>query len=327
MAEEPLLAVAGLTLTVRTPRGPVAVVDRLDFELRRGEALALVGESGCGKTLTALSLIGLLPPGVQRRAGRVQFQGTDLAALPERELRAYRGKRIAMVFQDPATALNPVLRVGAQVEETLELHRPMPRAQRRAEVLRWFGDLGLPEPARCARLYPHELSGGQRQRVALAMALAAEPELLVADEPTAALDMTVQAQILELLAQQRRRYGLSLLWIGHDLAAAAQLCERVAVLYAGRLAECGPLRQVLEQPRHPYTQGLLAAVPQLDRPGVPHGIPGRVPPPAEFPDGCRFRNRCPAAFEPCGREPAAWSVGPDHASACWLQAPREAVPA
>lgn len=324
MAEPPLLEVEGLTLAVRTGRGAGAaeatVVDGLSFALQRGETMALLGESGCGKTLTALALLRLLPPEVRWAAGRVRYAGTDLAQLRERELCRYRGKRVAMVFQDPASALNPVLKVGAQVAETIALHRPLTRAQRRAEVVRWFAELGLPEPERLPERYPHELSGGQRQRVLLAMALAGEPELLIADEPTAALDVTVQAQILDLLSQQCARRGLSLLWIGHDLAAAAELCTRVAVLYAGRLAEIGPLRRVLEAPAHPYTQGLVAALPRLDQPAPPRGIPGRVPAPADFQSGCRFRDRCAHAVEACTRTPALQPIGPGHAAACWLHA-------
>lgn len=325
MSEGPLLQVAGLTLTVPSPRGPVAVVDRVGFVIGRGETLGLLGESGCGKTLTALSLLRLLPPAVHLAAGSVRFDGVDLAALPERQLRRYRGKRVAMVFQDPAAALNPVLRVGAQVEEVLEVHRRLSGAQRRREVARLFGDVGLAEPERSARRYPHELSGGQRQRVLIAMALAGEPELVVADEPTASLDVTVQAQILELFRELRQRRGLSLLWIGHDLGVAASLCDRVTILYAGRVAETGALARVFRQPLHPYTQGLLAAMPLLERRAPPKGIPGRVPPPAELPEGCRFRDRCPAAFADCASEPALIPAplgSPGQAAACWLHATR-----
>jgi len=314
---EPLLRVRDLTLSLATPRGPVLLVDGVSFEIAARETLGLLGESGCGKTLTALSLLRLLPPAIRVVAGSIFFDGTDLLQLPRKAMRPYRGGQIAMVFQEPMTALNPVLTGGSQVAEVLALHRGLGRRERREEVLRLFTGVGLADPEGVLRRYPHQLSGGMCQRVMIAMALAGEPRLLVADEPTTALDVTVQAQILELLARIQRERGLALLLVTHDLGVAAETCDRITVLYGGRVAESAPTKTLFTSPRHPYTQGLLAALPRLDAPGLPRPLPGRVPAPEDFLSGCRFRDRCPEAKEDCGEVPRLETLEPRHAAACW----------
>ncbi|MBC8329824.1 MAG: ABC transporter ATP-binding protein [Planctomycetes bacterium] len=264
MAEESLLEIRGLELRA----GEEVLVDGVDLDLPRGGSLGLLGQSGSGKTLTALAVLGLLPPGVRRVAGTIRFDGVELSALDEAGLRPFRGGRIALVFQEAMSAFNPVLKLGRQVAEVLELHRrQIDRRGRPPEVLRLFEEVGLKEPERVARSYPHELSGGMLQRCLIAMALAGEPELLIADEPTTALDVTVQARILELVAEIRRRRGLSLLWISHDLGVVARVCGRVAVMRGGRVLEQGEVEQVLRQPAHPYTRELMAAAPRLERSG------------------------------------------------------------
>ncbi len=263
MAEDTLLEIRGLRLLA----GDDTLVDGVDLELPRGGSLGLLGQSGSGKSLTALAVLGLLPPGVRRAAGAVCYDGVELSALDEAGLRPFRGGRIALVFQEAMSAFNPVLRLGRQVAEVLELHRPaLARAERGAEVERLFEEVGLREPARVARSYPHELSGGMLQRCMIAMALAGEPELLIADEPTTALDVTVQARVLEQVAEIRARRGLALLWISHDLGVVSRVCERVAVMRAGRVVEAGPVERVLRRPEQAYTQELIAAAPRLERP-------------------------------------------------------------
>lgn len=263
MAAQPLLEIRNLCLRANHTDGtPLELVRNLDLTVHRGRSLGLLGESGSGKSLTALALLGLLPEAVKRTSGQVVFDGTELQALTETQLRSFRGGRIALVFQDPATALNPVLRVGYQIDEVLQLHRRLSKAERQQEVIRLLTEVQLPDPAQLRRRYPHELSGGQRQRIMIAMALAGEPELLVADEPTTALDVTVQDEILQLVAQIRRQRQLSMLWISHDLGVIAKCCEEVAVLYRGDLVEAGPVADVLGNPQHSHTQFLMASMPK-----------------------------------------------------------------
>jgi peptide/nickel transport system ATP-binding protein len=262
VAEPQLLKISGLSLAAVDADGEQqAIVSQLDLQLDRGQSLGLLGQSGSGKSMTALAILGLLPSGIRRTAGQIFYAGSNLSELNEAQLRLYRGGRIAMVFQDPASALNPVLRVGYQVEEVLRLHRKLDGPARKAEVVRLFLEVQLPEPQQIGRRYPHQLSGGQRQRVMLAMALAGEPELLIADEPTTALDVTVQAQILELVGQIRRQRGLAMLWISHDLGVVAECCDQVAVMLGGRIVETGPVDAVLADPQHLHTQELLASLP------------------------------------------------------------------
>jgi oligopeptide/dipeptide ABC transporter ATP-binding protein len=295
-----LLEIRGLVLELETPRGPVAVVERLDLALQPAETLALVGESGCGKTLTAQAVLGCLPQGVRVAAGEIRFRGRDLLAMDARARRALCGKELALSFQEPASALNPVLSVGEQVAEVLRVHAGLARraAWRRAtEVL---SEVGLERAGEHARRYPHELSGGQRQRVMLAMALAPGPALLIADEPTSALDAPLQKEILGLFSGLRERREMALVVITHDLAVVAELAERVAVMYAGRIVEEGSVLALFEHPGHPYTVGLLRSRPSARRGGERFAaLPGQVAAPGAWPSGCPFRTRCALADERC----------------------------
>ena len=330
-----LLRVEGLSVTFPGRRGSDAgqrqVVRGLDLELHRGELLGLVGESGCGKTMTALAVMGLLPPPGRVTAGRVVLAGEELTALPEQEMRRRRGSRVAMVFQEPMSALNPVFTVGFQVAEAVRAHRAVGRAEARAEAVELLRRVSLPDPARRAGAYPHELSGGQRQRVMMAIALAGDPDVLLADEPTTALDVTVQAEILELVDRLRRDLGLAVVLITHDLAVVGQTCDRVVVMYAGQGVEEAPAAALFESPAHPYSEALLASLPRLGRP-VARGelpvIPGRVPEPGDLPPGCAFHPRCRHAMEVCPRRsPEMYAPGDGTAESagrrarCFLHAP------
>ncbi|MEU5867469.1 MULTISPECIES: ABC transporter ATP-binding protein [unclassified Nonomuraea] len=300
-----MLSVEGLSVRA----GGVGLVHDVSFAIGPGERVGLIGESGSGKSLTALSLMGLLPEGVTA-SGVARLGGRDLVGVPEKRLKDLRGRELSMVFQEPMTALNPLMRVGAQVAEVMTLHGvPRAEAGRRALVL--LERVRLPEPGQIARAYPHQLSGGQRQRVMLAIALANEPGLLICDEPTTALDVTVQRQMLELIAE----VAPALLFITHDLAVVASVCERVIVLYGGRVVETGPIREVFTRPRHRYTEGLLAASRLTPRGTRLPTIKGSVPPAGAFPEGCVFRNRCPHATPRCETPPAL--TGDGHAHACW----------
>lgn len=305
MTGPPLLEVRDLEIRTPTSAGTTkAAVDGVSFTLGRGERLGLVGESGAGKSLTTLALSGLLPPGVAVSArSSIQLAGTELLGLPNRALRRIRGGTLAMVFQDPANALNPALTVGSQLKEVLWIHRRLRGATARAEALRLLDEVGLDEVERVYASPPHRLSGGMRQRACIALALAGDPELLVADEPTTALDVTVQARILELLVRLSDDRRLALLLVSHDLAVVARSCHRVAVLYAGRIVEEGPVAEVLTAPRHPYSAALLAARPRIDGPRAePTPIPGTMPLPGEGPRGCRFHPRCSRAMAVCREE-------------------------
>jgi len=302
-------------------RLPVRAVDGVTFRLERGETYALVGESGSGKTATGLALLRLVEPG-RIAGGRMIFEGRDLLSLSEKEMRRVRGGRIGMVFQEPATALDPVMRVGHQVAEALRAHRKLTRREVAEEVERLLGVVALPEPARQARAYPHELSGGMIQRVMLAIALACAPALLVADEPTTALDVTIQAQILALLRRLKREFSLTVLLITHDLRVVAETADRVGVMYAGRLVEEAPAPAFFDGPLHPYAQALLRSVAGTGQ-SLANGrlptLPGTVPDPACPPAGCRFHPRCAARFAPCDqREPALLASGSDRRVACFL---------
>ena len=305
------LVVEHLTVLLRMNNGDDArVVDDVSFTVAAGRSLALVGESGSGKTLTALALLRLLPDVAHISAGSALLRtldesgpvDVDLLSLPESALARVRGKRVAMVFQEPMTALNPLLRVDDQAGEALRVHKGLSKKQARVAATELLGKMGVPASRACA--YPHELSGGQRQRVMLAMALAAAPEVLIADEPTTALDVTVQAQILSLLQHEQQTRRLALLLITHDLGVVAEVCDDVVVMYAVRVVESGSVVDVFAHPRHPYTQALLAAIPSRAQPGKPlPQIPGQVPSVAQWPTGCRFRDRCPQADEACIGEP------------------------
>jgi peptide/nickel transport system ATP-binding protein len=317
-AAPPLLAVKDLQVTFATPAGSLRAVDGVSFELRPGETLGLVGESGCGKTVTALSILRLLPPTAEVQ-GEVRFSGEDLAHAKDARMRQIRGDRIAMVFQEPMTALNPVLTIGEQVAEVLRLHRRLGHHAALQEAAGALTRVGLPDAPRRVRHYPHQLSGGLRQRALMAMALACEPELLIADEPTTALDVTIQAQILALLARLKAELGLAVLFITHNLGIVAQTADRVAVMYAGAMVEKALTAALFKHPAHPYTRGLLGSVPRLDFRHPPGqtlaAVPGHVPtaPPA----GCLFRDRCPEAQPRCAEAPPWVEVGPEHWVRCW----------
>jgi oligopeptide transport system ATP-binding protein len=310
--------VVDLRVEIPTARGTLRAVDGVSLSLRRGEALGLVGESGCGKTLTALAVLRLLPSGARVAGGRILLEGTDLLTLPERALRQVRGRRAAMVFQEPMTSLNPVYTCGDQIAEVLELHEKLARAAARARTIELLRRVGIPSPETRVDEYPHQMSGGMRQRVMIAMALACRPALLIADEPTTALDVTIQAQILELLKSLRAELGMAVLLITHDLGVVAETADRVAVMYAGQVVEQAGVRSIFRGTRHPYTAGLLASLPRLgaDRERL-RVIPGTVPDPARFPAGCRFHPRCPIAVERCRTEmPALRDVGSGHLARC-----------
>jgi peptide/nickel transport system ATP-binding protein len=309
----PVLDVQDLTVRV----GSVEVVHQISFALQAGQRTGLIGESGSGKTLTALAIMGLLPEGLLA-SGRVFHRGRDLLAMSERDLCTVRGDEMAMIFQEPMTALNPVMKIGDQVAEPLRLHRHMTSRQAREAALHALERVRLPDPAEKMHAYPHQLSGGQRQRAMIAMATACSPDLIIADEPTTALDVTVQAQILELLVGLVQEGGSSLLLITHDLPVVANVCQRVLVLYGGRIVEQGSAEQVFGDPWHPYTRALLDAIPPLDE-DLPDrklkAIAGSVPGLGEFPPGCPFRNRCPRADAQCEVMPGL--EGADHRAACW----------
>ena len=318
----PLLEVDGLTTILDTEAGSVAVVDGLSFRLAAGETLAIVGESGSGKSMSALSLMRLLPDNVARiAAGHVLFEGRDLVALSEAQMRGIRGAEIAMIFQEPMTSLNPVLRIGRQIVEVLDIHRPdLDKKSRRAHAKTLLERVRIGDPDRVLDTYPHELSGGMRQRVMIAMALACDPKILIADEATTALDATVQAQILDLLAELKASFGLAILLITHNLGLVAENAERALVLYAGRKVEEAPVADLFAAPAHPYTRGLLDALPQpRDGERLPlREIPGSVPPLAGLPSGCAFAPRCPLVMPICAtRPPPLETIGAGRTVACY----------
>ena len=307
------LEVRDLRVTV----GDLPAVHGVSFELMRGGRTGLIGESGCGKTVTALAIMGLLPDGL-RASGVALYGGDDLLSLPDDRLCELRGDRLAMIFQEPMTALNPVMQIGDQVAEPLRIHRGLSRARAAREALRLLERVQVPDAPEKMRAYPHQLSGGQRQRAMIAMAMACSPDVLIADEPTTALDVTVQAQVLRLLSRLVDEEGATLLLITHDLPVVAQICERVMVMYGGRIVEVGPTEEVFERPRHPYTLGLLGTIPPMDQERPDRhlqAIPGLVPGLGEFPSGCPFRARCPRADGACTEMPAM--AGNGHAVACW----------
>ncbi|HEY6559547.1 MAG TPA: ABC transporter ATP-binding protein [Polyangiaceae bacterium] len=332
---EPLLSVQHLTTSFATDRGVLKAVDDVSFELGRASTLAVVGESGSGKSVTALSILRLIqsPPG-QISGGRILFEGTDLLRLPEREMRRLRGAKISMIFQEPMTCLNPVYTVGAQIAEALRIHRPVSRREARARAVEMLQKVGIPSPAERVDNYPHQLSGGMRQRVMIAMALICEPALLIADEPTTALDVTIQAQILELLHELQGELGMSILFITHDLGIVAEFARDVAVLYAGQVVETGTVQQIFKAPLHPYTRGLLASIPALGTSRAADGKPrrlasieGMVPDLLTLERGCRFVERCalhasrPPGHERCAQaDPGLASAG-DRKARCYYAEP------
>jgi peptide/nickel transport system ATP-binding protein len=315
---EPLLSVRDLAVTFATDRGVARAVDGVSFDIYPGETLAVVGESGSGKTVTALSLLRLLDEAATvSPASRIDYAGKNLLTLDDESLRRVRGVEIAMVFQDPMTSLNPMLRIGTQVTETLRAHGNIDRAAARRRAVELLELVGLPEPARNLDDYPHQLSGGMRQRVLIAIALSCGPKLLIADEPTTALDVTIQAQILELLADLKARLGMALLLISHDMGVVAGMADRVAVMYGGQIVELANTATLFKAPVHPYTAGLLAAIPRLGGGTAKarlDAIPGAVPPATAWPSGCRFHPRCRHAWEKCSSDPPPLDKG----ARCWL---------
>lgn len=321
LRSEPVLEVEELRTWFETDEGVARAVDGVSFSLREGETLGLVGESGSGKSVTALSILRLVaqPPGRILPGSSVRLRGEELLEASGSRMRRVRGGEIGMVFQEPSTSLNPVLRVGDQVAEALRRHRGMSGRALRDEVVRLLDRVGIPEPERRARGYPHQLSGGMRQRVVIAMAISCRPAVLIADEPTTALDVTIQAQILELLEDLQAEFGMALLLITHDLGVVAQVADRVAVMYAGQVVEEAPVDELFRRPRHPYTEGLLLAVPDPDAPRDRLAvIPGTVPSPIRWPTGCRFHPRCPWGWDRCaGEHPPLLAEG-SAGSRCWL---------
>ncbi len=321
MDPDVVLKVENLVTAFDTEAGRIRAVEGVDFEVKRGRTLGIVGESGCGKSVTALSIMRLLPrpAGILER-GRILFHGQDIAALPAARMHDIRGRGISMIFQEPMTALNPVHRIGRQVEEAFFLHhRDMGAARIRQAAADLLREVGIPDPERRMAEYPHQISGGMRQRVMIAMALAGRPDVLIADEPTTALDVTIQAQILELMKRLQRERGMAIVFITHDLGVIAEICDHVVVMYAGKVAERAPVIQLFKDPRHPYTRGLLSSIPRLDsrRKTRLSVIEGMVPGLMDLPDGCRFQNRCPVAIPVCRTDPPALTeVAEDHYVAC-----------
>ena len=317
---ERLLSVEGLETVFRHRGRAVHAINGVDFAVERGEIVALVGESGSGKSVTALSIMGLIPPRSGRIvAGRIDFDGRDLTALSDAELRDIRGGQIAMIFQEPMTSLNPSLTVGRQITESLELHLGLTPRQATARAIELLKQVGISDPERRVRAYPHQLSGGMRQRVMIAIAISCGPRLLIADEPTTALDVTTQAQILDLIDRLRVEIGSSVILITHDVGVVARYAQRVYVMYAGRIVERAPVGELFGRPRHPYTVGLLASVPRLDtaRSEKLRTITGTPPNPLDLPQGCAFRTRCPNADDRCLAAPPLTTFGPGHEAACF----------
>jgi oligopeptide/dipeptide ABC transporter ATP-binding protein len=319
-ADTPLLRVAGLRTTFPLSGGrEAAAVDGVSFEIRRGETLGLVGESGSGKSVTALSIIRLVVPPGRITHGRLEFEGRDLMALGEEEMRQMRGRRIGFVFQEPMVALNPVYTIGFQIRETLQVHGLARGAAARRRAVELLEAVRVPDPERRAKEYPHQLSGGLRQRAMIALSLAAEPSLLIADEPTTALDVTVQAEILDLLREMRRVFGLSLLLITHDLGVVAEMADRVAVMYCGRIVEQAPVADLFARPAHPYTRGLLSSIPGGLAGDRLVAIPGVVPPLGQLPPGCAFAPRCADRMPHCDASaPTLTNLSPGHDVRCFL---------
>ncbi len=324
-SSEPILQVEDLRVSFVTEGGVVEAVRGVSFELAPGEVLGVVGESGCGKSVTAMALTGLNRNDPNARfAGSVRFRGKELLTLGDRELRRVRGAEIAMVFQDPMTSLNPVHRVGSLIAETLRAHVSISRGDAMTRAVELLREVGIPEPERRAQDYPHQLSGGMRQRVMIAMALACEPAVLIADEPTTALDVTIQAQILRLIRRMRETHGAAVVLITHDLGVVARMADRVAVMYAGRIVEQGTVRDLFHRPQHPYTWGLLESIPRIDRERLArlHSIAGQPPSLIGLDAGCSFRPRCTYAHARCEDTPTLEERfgGPGHVDACWLDA-------
>ena len=313
-----LLEVSDLRIYFRTDNGVLKAVDGVSFDIAPGETLGLVGESGCGKSVTAFSILQLVPmPPAEHAGGEIRFRGENLLALDEKGMRGVRGNMISMVFQEPMSSLNPILSIGHQITEAILEHQKKSKREAREIAIEMLRRVGIPSPEARFKEYPHQLSGGMKQRAMIAMALVCRPQLLIADEPTTALDVTIQAQILDLLRELRREFNMSVLLITHDLGVVAETCDRVAVMYAGKIVEYAPVIELFERPKHPYTHGLFRSLPILtEKKEALEVIPGTVPSPLDFPTGCRFRTRCSMAQEVCKEEPPLREIMPNHFSAC-----------
>jgi oligopeptide transport system ATP-binding protein len=318
----PILEVKNLATQFFTPNGIVHAVNGVSFTLEEGETLAIVGESGCGKSVSALSIMGLLPyPAGKIMSGEVIFEGQNLAGLSQDEMGHIRGNRLAMIFQDPMTSLNPVLTIGRQIDEALEWHKGISSAEARRRTVELLEMVGIPLASERAKNYPHQFSGGMRQRVMIAMGLSCNPRVLIADEPTTALDVTIQAQIVDLIKRLQKKLGMALIWITHDLGIVAGLADKVMVMYAGYVVEWVSIRELYADPRHPYTIGLLGSLPRLDedQPRRLVSIEGAPPDLSDMPAGCPFYARCGFRIERCGQEnPPLETISPDHKAACWV---------
>jgi oligopeptide/dipeptide ABC transporter ATP-binding protein len=313
-----LLAIKNLRVEFHTEDGILKAVDGISLQIKEGETLGLVGESGCGKSVTAFSILQLLPtPPAKYAGGEINFHGENLLAKNEKELRRVRGNAISMVFQEPMSSLNPIMTIGQQISETIIEHQKKNKREAREIAIQMLHRVGIPSPERRFDEYPHQMSGGMKQRAMIAMALVCKPQLLIADEPTTALDVTIQAQILDLLRELQREFTMAVLLITHDLGVVAETCDNVAVMYAGKIVEQTTVTELFEHPLHPYTQGLFRSLPNLSkREDTLESIPGAVPNPLDFPSGCRFRTRCPLAQEFCKEEPVLRELTPQHFVAC-----------
>ena len=320
-----ILRVNDLVTTFRYGKKDIPVVNGVSFEVHEGEILGIVGESGCGKSVTSLSIMRLINPPGKIAQGEILLGDTDLTKVPANKLHRLRGKDIAMIFQEPMTSLNPLQTIGRQIAEAVLLHSDVTTQQAWEKAVEMLGMVGIASPEKRAKAYPHMLSGGMRQRVMIAMALSMNPHLLIADEPTTALDVTVQAQILELIKKLRDEIGMAIMLITHDLGVISETCERVIVMYAGEIVEQAPIRELFSHPSHPYTQGLIASVPRMKQTEkLLHTIPGMVPGVQDMPEGCRFAPRCSRAQKRCMKEkPPTFAVNDGHYAACWLCAGRE----
>ncbi len=319
MSDAPLLDVRGLGISFLIAGGSVQATQDVSFSVQPGERVGIVGESGCGKTITGLSLLGLLPPATTRVAGQAMFEGENLVGLPLSRMRHVRGRKISMIFQEPMSALDPVFTIGQQIGETILTHFKVDKKQARERAIEALASVGIPSPARVHDSYPHQLSGGMRQRAMIAIALVCEPRLLIADEPTTALDVTIQAQIIDLLLELSAKQGTALLFITHDLGVIAETCTRMITMYAGQVVEDAPVDSALVRPRHPYTSGLLRSLPRLSARGaVLPSIAGRVPTLRDMPTGCRFAERCAHRQEACAAPQVIEQAGA-HSVRCWRQ--------
>ncbi len=318
-----LLKIRNLRTIFYSDEGPAAAVNGVDLDLKQGETLGLVGESACGKTVTALSIMRLIPPPGKIVSGETSFEGRDLLKLSESEMRRVRGNRISMIFQEPMTSLNPVFKVGEQIAEVYRVHRNMSHSEAAAAAVEMLDKVGIPSAKDRANDYPHQMSGGMRQRVVIAMALACDPKLMLADEPTTALDVTIQAQILALMNDIKTRLGTGIILITHDLGVVAEMAERVAVMYTGMIAEEAPVESLFDSPQHPYTMGLLKSIPRIDKAAVEkkklYVISGKVPDLRHLPVGCTFQDRCPERQSICVQPPVLEKKSSGHLVRCWMR--------